>query len=174
MPFNEWGASLVAQQAAGPAVTGTAQVSVLNGQAKYTIGAQWLKYIGQKMRIRAAGIISTAAAPGTIAWSVLFGSIVVYAGGASGTLAVSQSNLPWTLDLDLTVRAVGSGTLAALAGFGEFKSAALSATVPLQILACPGALTGFDSTIANLIDLQVTLGSASDSITCEAYELIDG
>lgn len=173
MPFNQWLASLITLQAAGPAVASAAQSSVLNGQGKFTLPAQYLEYVGQKLKIRAAGVISSAASsPGSIAWTVMFGAIAVYAGGASGNLVASDANIPWTLEIDLTVRAVGSGAAAELAGSGEFKSAALSAATPIQILACPGPLTGFDSTIANVVDLQVTLGSASDSITCETYELI--
>src|SRR6185437_14396899 len=173
MPFNQWYAPLITLQAAGPAVASTSQSSVLNGQAKFNLPAQYLEYVGQKLKIRAGGILTTAASsPGTIAWSVMLGSTAVYAGGASGTLATSQTNVPWVIEIDLTVRAVGSGTSATLEGSGRFTSVALSAATPIQIMACPGALTGFDSTIANVVDLQVTLGSASDSLTCEDYEMI--
>jgi len=176
MPNNAWLAPMITLQAAGPALTNsTTQTSVLNGQAKATLPAEFLQYIGQKLSVRAAGIISTAAsAPGTLSWFLMFGSIAVYAGGASGTLATSASNATWTLDLDLTVRAVGSGTSATIAGSGKFLSTALSATTPIQVLATPGALTGFDSTVASTVDLQATwsVASASNSLTCQVYELI--
>src|SRR6185312_16882715 len=121
MPFNSWNSSLITLQAAGPALANsTTQTSVLNGQAKFTLPAEFLQFVGQKLRITAAGIISTAAsAPGTFSWTVEFGSIAVFAGGASGTLATSASNVPWTLDINLTVRSVGSGTSATIAGSGK-------------------------------------------------------
>lgn len=176
MPNNQWYAPLITLQAAGPALTNsTTQSSVLNGQAKATLPAEFLQYVGQKISIRAAGIISTAAAtPGTLAWTLVFGSIAVYAGGASGTVATSAANATWTLDLDLVVRSVGSGTSATIAGSGKFLSAALSATTPIQVLATPGALTGFDSTVASTVDLQATwsVASASNTLTCQMYELV--
>lgn len=176
MPFNSWNASLVTLQGAGSALTNTTtQTSVLNGQAKFTLPAQWLEFIGQKLRVKAAGVMSTAAStPGTFTWTVMFGSIAVYSGGASGTLATSASNAPWRLEIDLTVRSVGSGTAATVEGDGEFKSAALSATTPIQVMACPGSLTGFDSTVASVVDLQGTwsVASASNTITCHDFELI--
>lgn len=176
MPFNSWNSSLITLQAAGPALTNTTtQTSVLNGQAKFTLPAQWLEFIGQKLRIKAAGVMSTAAStPGTFTWTVMFGSISVFSGGASGTLATSASSVPWKLEIDLTVRSVGSGTAATLAGSGTLISAGLSASTPTQILACPGSLTGFDSTVASVLDLQGTwsVASASNTITCHDYELI--
>jgi hypothetical protein len=176
MPFNSWNASLITLQATGPAYTNsTSQTSLLNGQAKFTIPAEFLQFVGQKLRIMAGGIISTASsAPGTMSFFCMMGSINPYAGGASGTLATSASNLPWRLQIDLTVRTVGSGTSATMEGSGEFKSAALSAATPIQLLANPGALTGFDSTVANVFDLQAAWSatSSSNSITCNDYELI--
>lgn len=176
MSFNTWNASLITLQAAGSALTNTTtQTSVLNGQAKFTLPAQWLEFVGQKLRVKAAGIMSTAAAtPGTFTWTVMFGSIAVYGGGASGTLATSAANAPWRLEIDLIVRSVGSGTAATLQGDGEFKSTALSASTPVQILACPGSLTGFDSTVASVVDLQGTwsVASASNTLTCHSFELI--
>ncbi|HEY6925151.1 MAG TPA: hypothetical protein VI653_16870 [Steroidobacteraceae bacterium] len=175
MPNNAWYAPLITLQAAGPALSNsTTQTSVLNGQAKATLPAEFLQYIGQKLRISAAGVISTApSGPGTLAWTVMFGSIAVYAGGASGTLATSASGVPWNLDIELTVRAVGSGTSATVAGNGKLVSAALSATTPIQLLTVPGALTGFDSTVASVVDLQATwsVASASNTLTCHSYEL---
>lgn len=176
MPFNVWNSSVITLQAAGPALANSnTQTSVLNGQAKWTMPAQWLEFVGQKFRVRAAGVMSTAAsAPGTFTWSLMFGSIAVYAGGASGTLATSASNLPWQLEIDIIVRSVGSGTGATVEGNGKFMTAALSSSTPIQLLACPGPLTGFDNTVATVVDLQGawSAASASNTLTCHDYELI--
>jgi hypothetical protein len=174
---NSWNQTLTQLQAAGPALTNsTSQTSVLTGQAKFTMPAGFLQYIGDKVRIKAGGIISTAASsPGTFSWFIMFTSVVAYAGGASGTLATSASNAPWKLEIDLTVRSVGNGTLATTEGSGKFESTALSATTPVQILACPAVTSpGFDSTVSFLVDLQGqwSAASASNTITCQDYELI--
>ena len=176
MPSNSWTGALITLQAVGPAVADTAtQSSVLNGQAKFTLPAQWLEFVGQKLKLRANGIISTASAsPGTLQWFVVLGASTIYSGGVSGALATSASSVPWSLEIDLTTRSVGSSTAATFTGSGRFLSAALSTTTPIQLLACPGSLTGFDSTIANLLDLQVAWGSAvsGNTLTCEDYELV--
>jgi hypothetical protein len=47
MPSNSWTGALITLQAVGPAVADTAtQSSVLNGQAKFTLPAQWLEFVG--------------------------------------------------------------------------------------------------------------------------------
>jgi len=175
MPFNEWWAPLQSLQGAASAVSNTtSQTSLLNGQAKYTIPAQFWKYIGNTWTIRASGIMSTAgSSPGTFNFTVVLGAINVYSGGASPTLATSASSAPWHLQLDLTVRTVGSSTAATVAGGGLFCSTALSATTPIQILASPGGLTGFDTTVASLLDLQGTwsVASSSNTITCNQFVL---
>jgi hypothetical protein len=129
------------------------------------------------LRVLAGGQMSTAAAsPGTFAFTVMFGTIAVFAGGASGTLATSAVNLTWRLIVDLTVRSVGSGTAATVEGTGTLFSAALSATTPIQLLpaSAPGAGTGFDSTVSFAVDLQGTwnTANASNTITCTDYELV--
>ena len=170
---NTWDQSLAVMQAAGPALTNSnAQTSVLDAQAKFTMPAGFLQYIGDKMRIKAAGTISTAASsPGTFAWTLMFGTIAVYLGGTSPTLVTGLSNAPWRLEVDFTVRSVGSGTAASISGDGAFAGALAASPI---VLACPGPLTGFDSTVSFLVDLQGTfsVASASNSLTCQNYELI--
>lgn len=176
--FNSWNQTLITSQAAGPAFSNSlSQTSVLNGQSKFTMPAGFLAYTGSKLRLVAGGKMSTAASsPGTYAWTVMFGTIAVFAGGASGTLATSATNLTWDLSIDLLMLSTGSGTAATLTGRGRFLCAALSAATPVQLLpaSSPGAGTGFDSTISFQVDLQGTwsVASASNSITCTDYELI--
>src|SRR5689334_25347623 len=100
---NTWNATLITQQAVGTALTNTTTAtSLLNGQAKFTLPAQFLDVIGSKLRVRASGRISTAASsPGTLTLDIRFGSVVVFNRGASGTLATSASNLTWKFEADL-------------------------------------------------------------------------
>ena len=162
----------------GPALSNTTTAtSLLNAARKDTLPSNWADKLGRRMRLRAAGRISTAAAgPGTFTFDVRFGSVIVFNCGASGTLATSASNLTWLLELELAVRALGSGTSSTVLGSGWLKSAALSATTPIQLLpaSAPAAGTGFDGTAAQQVDLFGTwsVASASNTITLHDYELI--
>lgn len=178
MSNNSWHQDLMSSPSAGSALSNTTtQSSVLPGVAKYTLGANWFAKPGDKFHIMAGGKISTAAStPGTLAFFVMFGSIAVFAGGASSTLATSASNLTWDLDLHLIVQSLGSGTAATVLGRGKLITAALSAATPIQLLpaSSPAAGTGFDSTVSFAIDLQAqwSVASASNSITCTDFELV--
>jgi len=175
---NTWNGTLITQQAVGTALTNsTTATSLLNGQSKFTLPAQFLDTIGSKLRVRASGRISTAAStPGTLTLDIRFGSVVVFNGGASGTLATSATNLTWKFEADLYVLTVGSSTTATAYGSGILTSAALSATTPVMLLptSAPAAGTGFDSTTASVVDFFATfsVANASNSIRCDDYELI--
>lgn len=175
---NTWNGTLITQQAAGTALSNTTTAtSLLNGQAKFTLPAQFIDTAGAKLRIKASGRMSTAAStPGTFTFDVRFGSVVVFNGGASGTLATSASNVTWDLEINIYALTVGASTSATMYGSGRLLTAALSATTPIMLLptSSPGAGTGFDSTAAAIVDLFGTwsVASASNSIRCDDFELI--
>lgn len=177
MSSNSWNQTLLTQQIDGTALTNTTTAtSILPGAAKYVLPANLLQ-IGTKLRIKASGRISTAAAtPGTLTFDVRFGSVVVFNGGASGTVATSASNLTWDLEADLVCRSIGASTSATMYGSGRLISAALSATTPIMLLpvSSPAAGTGFDSTASQTVDLFATwsVASASNSIRCDSYEIV--
>jgi len=178
MSSNSWGQSLVVQQAAGTALTNsTVATSILPGQAKFTIPAQLLAFVGQKLKVKASGRISTASSsPGTLSLGINFGSINVFAQGPTATLATSASNLTWKFEADLVTWTVGSGTIATLYGTSRLDSFALSATTPIFLgpssSPVPGA--GFDSTVASVVDFIATwsVANAGNSIRCDDFELI--
>lgn len=178
MSFNSWNQTLVSQQGAGPALSNsTSATSLLLGQAKWVLAANWFDAQGKKLRLRMGGKISTAAAsPGTLSFAAMFGSTAVFSSGASGTLATSATNLTWEAELDLIVQSVGSGTSASVLGRGKFISAALSATTPIMLLppSAPAAGSGFDSTVSFAIDFFATwsVANASNSIQTTDYELL--
>lgn len=163
----------------GSALTNsTTATSIIPAANKITLPAQYFDRIGKRLRIRAAGRISTAAStPGTLTLDVRFGSTIVFNGGASGTLATSASNLTWEAEMELVCRALGSGTSATVLGVGKLISAALSATTPILLLptSAPAAGTGFDSTASQTVDLFATwsVASASNSITLHHFS-VDG
>lgn len=167
---------LIEQQVDGTALhTSSSATSILAPAARFTLPANFFQ-IGRELRIRAAGRISTlGAAPGTITFDVRLGSVVVFNGGASPTVATSASNLTWVLDILLTCRSIGNGTVATLLGTGTLISAALSATTPIMLLpvSSPAVGTGFDSTAAAVLDLFATwsVSNAANTIRCDQYSL---
>lgn len=167
---------LIEQQVNGTALTNTTTpTSLIAPAAKFTLPANFLT-IGKELLIRAAGRISThTSSPGTFTFDVRFGSVVVFNGGASGTVATSQTDLTWRLEMLLTCRSIGASTTATMLGTGILQTFALSATVPVQMLpaTAPAAGTGFDSTAAFFIDLFGTWSAAQtgNSIRCDQYSL---
>jgi hypothetical protein len=166
-------ARLQTLQADGAAVTTNgADTSVLLGAAKYTLPASFLQFIGQDLRIRAAGRASTTTGSNTLTFKVLFNAtpIVVFNGGAI-TLVASQTNQTWEVDITLTVRAIGSGTVANLMGVGRFNASTALLAVTTQMLpaTAPAVGTGFDSTAANLVDFTANWSATGNSLTCHQF-----
>lgn len=176
MAYNQWVQVVNYSDTDGTALTNTTTAtSILPGVAKYTLPAGYLQK-NSKVRVRAAGRISTAAStPGTLTLDVRFGSVVVFNGGASGTLATSASNVTWIADIYMTTRAVGASTTANLMGTGQLLTAALSTTTPIMLLptSSPAVGTGFDSTSSQIVDFFATwsAASASNTITLHEYSL---
>lgn len=159
----------------GTALTNTTTpTSIIPASRKITLpAATYWDRVGQSLRLRAAGRISTAgASPGTLQFVVKFGSTTVFDGGASATLATSASNLTWVLDIVLTCRVIGSS--ATVLGTGTLHTAALSATTPIMLLpvSAPAAGTAFDGTVSQTVDLYATwsVASASNTITCHQFQ----
>lgn len=181
MSNNSWNQTIITQQGAGPALTAAAAASMLLGQSKFTFPANLLK-IGDHLRMVARGIISNVVTtPGTARFDLRFGSVVVFDTGALNLNVVAKTNVPWTLDVDLEVRAIGSGTSANLWAQGTFVSEAVIAS-PLPAVGGNGILnvpvasvavsTGFDSTTSFAIDSFFTQTVATGSLTCEQFRLI--
>ena len=176
MSSNSWVQLLSRQYTDGTALTNTTTAtSIIPVAEKFTLPAGIL-FPGTRLRVRAAGRISTAAAtPGTITFDVRFGSVVVFNGGASPTVATSASNLTWVLDVELECRTYGASTSATVLGTGTLVSAALSATTPIMLLpaSSPAAGTGFDSTASQAVDFYATwsVASASNTITLHDFAL---
>lgn len=149
----------------------TTQTSLLTGSASAgvcTAPANWFGNAGgQHLRLFACGKISTpGATQGNPTFTFKIGSINANVSPAFVSLA-SQSNITWRLYWDMTFRAVGSGTAALTLHSGEFHTALVSATDKMNLFptATPVVGTGFDSTISNTLDLQVTWSNATGGNT---------
>lgn len=178
MPFPLGGAGLLASVVAdGNAIAATTTAtSLLTGSAaagKTTLPANWLGANGgAEFSLQASGRISTpAATQGNPTFDVRFGSVIVATSAAFTSLA-SQTNITWQLEWWLTVRTVGSGTVAKVMHTGRFISALVSATNPINLIptTAPAVGTGFDSTASNTVDLFCTWSNATAGNTVQLHQ----
>ena len=142
--------------------------------ARFTLPANFFSFPGQAIRVRGAGRVSTVTTPGTLTLDVRFGptgNIVVFNGGAMTLNATAQTNATWEFEATLVCRSIGSGTAATMLGHRLVRSSrAWSARPPLASGYAGNALlpdtapavgTGFDSTVANIVDFFATWGTST-------------
>lgn len=189
MSKQSWQETVIAMQAGGSALTSsTSATSLLHGTGKYTMPAQNL-YVGKVLRINFMGRLSNlVTTPGTLTLDVRMGptsNIIVFNGGAMQMSSTAHTDVPIVGTVWLTCRAVGNGTNANFMGQGIVTSQALSLTAVADSTTTPATLlmpntapvvgTGFDSTVAMVVDLFGTfsVNSASNSITIHQYFIED-
>jgi len=180
-----WMEALGNAQGDGSALSNsTTATSILPAPAKVGLYANYFDQIGKALRITAAGRVSNiVTTPGTLTLDVRMGptsNIVVFNGGAMQLSTTAHTNVPWYLEVLLTLRALGSGTSANLMGQGLCWSQALSIsgadpTTGHSFLMIPNTApavgTGFDSTSAMIIDLfaAFSIANAGNAITCHQF-----
>ena len=181
MSKQTWQETFIASQVDGGAVTGTTPTSLLPGAAKFTLPANFCE-IGRVFRVTAKGRVSNiVTTPGTLTIDVRFtagSTIIVFAGAAMQLNAVAKTNVTWIWEADLTVRAIGSGTAANLLGIGQWTSESVVGS-PLPsvggsgTLLCPASApapgTGFDSSVAQVVDLVAAFSLTGNSITAHQF-----
>jgi hypothetical protein len=183
MSLQTWQETLVTQVAAGSSFgTFTTAKTVINPQALYVLPAGFFT-IGKRLRISVWGGIGTlVTTPGTITFQVMIGSVIAFTTGAIQLNATAHTNLPFQLTIDLTCRAVGNSTNANLMGQGTINSKVVTVTagqtdgantnsVILVPATAPAVGTGFDSTIANILDFWAgfSISDAANTIKIEQY-----
>lgn len=176
-----WVQALIASQADSVALTASnTPTTIIPASAVYTLPQGFLGQIGDTLRVRAAGRITTVVTtPGTLTLDIRFGATVVWNGGAMALNIVAKTAVTWVLDLLLTLRVVGAA--AQLIGIGEWKSeAVIACAVPtvgssgilLLPTATPAVGTAFDSTAAQAVNLFGTWSiNNADSIQTHLYTL---
>ena len=172
---------LVIGVADGPTLTAAAAASCIPVASRlilpnnyWTVGKQW--------KIKLQGRISCAVTtPGAARFDLRTGpsgTIIAFDSGALGLNIVAKVTVPFDLEIDLTCRAVGTGTTTTLFGIGVFRSeAVVGAMLPSAggngALICPVGTpavgTGFDNTAANAVDLFFTQTVATGSLTVHNY-----
>lgn len=187
MSLNTWQETLVTSQVDGPPLnTSTTATSLLPSQAKYTLPSQFFSVAGKQLLIKGAGRLSNiVTTPGTFTLDVRLNStpIIVFNGGAMQMSSTAHTNLPVFFEILLTCRTVGNGTSATLIGQGwalaqplSLTAVADSTTSPATILmpnTAPAVGTGFDSTVANVLDLFGTfsISNAANGFTLHQFSV---
>lgn len=176
---------LVDQQAAGTLFnTFTTAKTVLNPQALKTLGAGddfWK--IGKKLRVTIKGGLSNiVTTPGTVVFQIIIGGVAVWTSGNIQLNATAHTLLPFDLVVDLVCRSLGSGSNATLMGIGKLTGVMFTLTVgqtdaantppTLMVPAtAPAVGTGFDSTIANIMDFFTgfSISNAGNGVQIQDY-----
>lgn len=178
MPNQPWAQALISAQGDGSALASSVTAtSILPTASKYTLPANFLA-VGSVLRLTAQGRISTFTGPPTITFDVRFGAVIVFNGAAVTTVA-SLTNKTWQLEAILTCRAIGGSTTANLMGIGKLTSAIVvgstggAANTAMLPDSAPAVGTGFDSTVAQQVDLFATwsASNASNSVQLHSYAL---
>lgn len=138
----------------------------------------------KKLRIRIGGRISNiVTTPGTLILDVRLGAVIAFTGPAMGLNIVAKTNVSWLAEIELTCRAIGSGTSANLMGMGRFTSesvvgsplpAAGGAGTLLLPVSAPAVGTGFDSTAAQALNVFATwsVNDAGNTLQVHTYEVV--
>jgi hypothetical protein len=186
MSSYDWVECLAWAETDGTAYTGNGSlVTLLPPAAKYITPGSKFWRVGKALRITAAGRISNiVTTPGTLTLAAAVGPTANIAAFTSQALAlniVAKTNVSWWLDLLLTCRSIGSGTAATIMGEGRFESESLVIPVAGWIAGNPSAMqlpasapaagTGFDSTVASVIDLQANFSLTGNAMTLHNYRL---
>ena len=152
---------LFAQTAKGPSISNTTVESSIigTGVGSLSIPANAFK-VGDSFRAKLTGHIS-AANNDTIDIKIKSGLILL---ADTGVLTLpSISDLNWTIEVDFTVRTIGSAGVASIVSSGIFtymKNA--SNAFEGDTFSIVNATT-FDTTVSNTLDITVTWGTASAS-----------
>lgn len=177
--------TLTSQRAVGTLFnTYTTAKSVINATELVTLPANYLT-VGSKLRIKAlAGLSNIVTTPGTIAIQIMMGSIVAFTTGNIQLNATAHTLLPFDLEATLRVDSIGPGTAAKLLGQSKFTGIQPTLTAAqvdavntsgsfLGPVTAPAAGTGFDSTIANILDFWVgfSISNAGNGIQIYDYSV---
>jgi hypothetical protein len=164
--------NLVSAKAAGTLFnTYTTAKTVINQTDLVTLPANFL-YVGRTLNVKVRGAISNVVtATPTFTFQIMMGSIAAWSSGAITTNATANTLLPFSLDVDLRTDSIGTGTTAKFLGIGTLMCAAFaSGSTAINVpVASPAVGTGFDSTIANILDFFVGISASNGSNGVQIY-----
>jgi hypothetical protein len=173
---------LTAQTTAGTLFnTYTTAKTVINQTELVPLPGNYLA-VGSKFRLRAAGGLSNiVTTPGTVTFQIMMGTIVAWTSGAIQMNATAHTLLPFKLEVDFRVDTIGTSTTAKLLGMGWLNGIQLTNTAaqvdavnttgmfPVPATA-PAVGTGFDSTVANILDFWVGFSISNSGNGVQIYD----
>jgi hypothetical protein len=161
--------------------TFTAAKTVINATNLVQLPPNYL-YVGKKIRVTVRGGVSNiVTTPGTITFQIMMGTIVAWTSGAIQLNATAHTLLPFTLVVDLRCDTIGSGVVAKLLGMGQLSGIMFTVTAGqvdgansetvLQVpRTAPAVGTGFDSTIANILDFWAGFSISNAGNGIQVYD----
>lgn len=185
MSKQTWQETLAVQRAAGTLYdTYTTAKTVINPDALWTMPANYLD-VGRRLRVTVQGALSNlVTTPGLVVFQVKIASVIAFTTGNIQLNATAHVLLPFWLEIDLTCRTVGSSTSATTIGLGRATGIQLTNTAAqvddpqdmptiLGPATAPAVGTGFDSTIANIVDFWAgfTISNAANGVRIDQYLL---
>lgn len=154
------------------AVAGTAE-AILCAADYSGIPAKYFDAPGKKARVRGFGVMTTGVTPGTLILTPRFGTTTggtsLAAGAVSGTLAASQTAVPWCFDAECACSIEGTGGQVAF--FGIWESPRGYTAAPGVVEVGSGARTTVDTTVAAGLVVTATLSQAGSSMTMRAFSI---
>lgn len=175
--------TLVSQKIAGTLYnTYTTAKTVIPAQCLYQFPVNYFVE-GKTFHITVIGGLSNiVTTPGTVTFSCMLGSVVVFTTGAIQLNATAHTLLPFWLEIYLTCRATGSSTSANLIGMGRLQGIAPTLTagqvdevngggvfsVPAT---APAVGTGFDSSATQVLDFFAgfSISNAGNGVQVHQY-----
>lgn len=167
----------------GPTLTAAARASCIPTANRIVLPNNFF-YIGRAIKVVMNGRISCAVTtPGTARFDICMGSAgttVVFDTLALNLNIVAKTTVPWSLEVLLVCRAVGTGTSTTFFPLGQFTSEALIGS-PLPAAGSNGSLlvpvgtpavgAGMDNTAASALDVFFTQTVATGSMTVHNYQV---
>lgn len=151
--------------ATGQVVSSTSETTLVGaGVGSLTFPANTL-FIGRTIRVKAWGVISTAAVPGTLRIKIKLGTTVVLDTSAQ-TPTGSLTDMLWEIDALFTIRTVGS--VDSLIGQGRFdhQATALAAMVTWAMKQTAALTLALNTQHALDVTAQWSTSDASNNIRC--------
>lgn len=192
MASQSWAQELVNVSAAGTLYnTYTTAKSVLTSATATAMSTGFITLppnffqLGGRLEIDvAAGISNRVTGPDTFTVQVMVGAVIAFTTGAINLTTTAHTTIPALGRILLTCRSVGNGTLATLMGqsywdgqmIAQIASAADNAAGTGYAMApntAPAVGTGFDSTIAQTLDLFVaqSVSNAGNGFQIHQYSV---
>lgn len=141
------------------------------------LGGQYFSRIGKKLRIRLFGRITTAATPGNLTISVLYGTGadangVTLASSAATALTASQTNVSWMAEVYVHCRSIGSTGTLFCTGWAKFNESVIASGLLIPATA-PAVSGSCDLTSALVISVQASRsGSTAETMQVHDMEVV--